>query len=259
MQVSGVVNTVKIEPERGVTTVDKIRSGVRQAALIVALSVGVAAAQVEAALIAPTNFDTLNLLPGELYSPTLLTDIMTIDMTAQGGSASIDIGDLESRVYLRNGTYIYEHQVTPQTLNPKEFNTGFGVTGFNRNALLGPVMRAGWSYSDAIAAGVVGSPSSAFSIILEGDGTIDWNVKTTQLLAGFWASGAKQVPISFFFESTVAPGQNRYNMLNSHVGFADSYAPTPVPEPASLVLLGSGLVGMWVARRRRQAGGPDAS
>lgn len=257
MQVPGDVNAVKIEPERGVTTVDKIRSGIRQAVLVVALSLGVAADPVEALLIAPTNFDTLVL--GELYSPTIISDIMTIDMTAQGGSASIDIGDLESRVYLNNGTYIYEHQVTPQTLNPKEFNTGFSVVGFNRNALLGPVQRAGWSFSDAIAAGVSGSPASAFSIILEGDGTIDWNVKTTQLLAGFWASGDKQVPISFFFESTVAPGEGRYNMLNSHVGFADSYAPTPVPEPASLVLLGSGLVGVWVARRRRQAGGPNAS
>ena len=252
MQVAGAMNALTSEPEWGVTTVDKIRAAVRQAALIVALSVGVAVAPVEALLIAPTNFDTL--VKGELYSPTITTDIMTIDMTAQGGEPSIDIGDLESRVYLNNGVYIYEHRVTPQTLNPKEFNTGFGVAGF-----VAGVHKVGFSYSDAILAGVSGSPASAFSIILEGDGTIDWNVKTTQLLAGFWGSGDKQVPISFFFESSLAPGIGTYNMLNSHVGFADSYAPTAVPEPTSLVLLGSGLVGMWAARRRRQAGGLSAS
>jgi hypothetical protein len=124
-------------------------------------------------------------------------------------------------VWLREGTYTYELVVTPQGI-PGEFNTAFSVLGFD------PAAHAvGYSFSDAAAAGAVNA-GSAFSIILEDDGTIDWGVRTLELISGFW-SGSQ--PIRIFFQSSLPPGLGLYNLSASNVGSTMNYAPVPAPEP----------------------------
>ena len=65
-------------------------------------------------------------------------------------------------------------------------------------------------------------------------------------------------PIQFFFVSTLPPRLRNYNLLSANVlqpnplefGAAEGVA--PVPEPGSIALFGSGLVGLIAAMRRRR-------
>lgn len=227
------------------------------AGLLVSVATGAATPADALSLVTPTDYDGVAL--GTLVRDSWTTQLMTIDLSGQGGPASEDIGDLTGRVFqnVAGTAYIYEMTVLPQTNNPREFNTSFSVPGFSVAA----GHRAGWSFMDAVAAGGLdptGTPppgSRVFSILFEDDGTIDFQMRTAEILNGTWGSGARQVPLTFFFESPAAPGISNYNVQNSHVAYAENWAPgapaAPVPEPASLVLLGSGLVGLGVWARRK--------
>jgi hypothetical protein len=159
-------------------------------------------------------------------------------------SAVGDIGDLSSAVYDEGGgVFRYELEVTPGIDNISEFNAGYNVLGF-----LGPVAgAAGFSFSQAVAAGL--APPPGFNQFLDSDGSIDW-----ETLGGGdpWDTGET---ITFFFRSTFPPGVNKYNLINVDAGPATAAA--PVPEPASLILLGSGLAGLGFWARRRFKKGMD--
>lgn len=182
------------------------------------LAMGAGPTQAGAAMLTPNDFDTLVL--GTQVAPDLTTEFMTPDLSSQEGRASMAIGTLTGRVWSHNGTYTYELIVTPFTNNPLEFNTGFGVLGFDPTT-----HQAGYSFGDATAAGVWGRPASAFTIIVESDGTFDWNVRLRQLLLGFWSTGDRLVSMRFFIQSSLPPGLGVYNLAATGAGFTENYAP----------------------------------
>ena len=186
------------------------------AALLAALHLMGAAAQ--AALLTPTDLDALDL--GVQVMPERASDFLTPDLSGQGGPVSRSIGTLVATVWLKNGLYTYRLVVTPAESGVGQFSTQFNVDGFDPS-----VHKAGWSYSQAIQAGVVGSPSSAFVLIWsQHNGNamlLNWTVNPSQ--TGFWSN---RTPLTFFFQSPYGPQLSSYNFATSQGGSALNYGPS---------------------------------
>jgi PEP-CTERM motif len=150
------------------------------------------------------------------------------------------MGEIENNVYFDDitGLYTYVHSVTPALVN----NTLFSSHG----ALAGFTGVAGWSFSEA---GLVGGTGTSTDLTIDNiDGQLLWNIEEVLGSKGWWDMSE---PITFFFVSTKPPGLGDYNLSGVDVGTAQSYA--PVPEPGSIALLGSGIVGLYAAMRRRRS------
>jgi len=144
------------------------------------------------------------------------------------------VGSLSNEVLFNSttGEYTYTHAVTPAG-SGFLFNTEFAPPGFTNVA--------GWSFSSAAGAGGAGNDMD-FAI----DELFGRILFRPIFDAGrFWEAGET---ITFFYVSTKGPGMGQYGL--NGIGTASSFA--PVPEPGSIALLGSGLVGMYAAIRRRR-------
>ena len=127
--------------------------------------------------------------------------------------------------------------VTPSFINNiSELNTAFPLTDFTGTA--------GFSFSQSLAAGGAGTAAD-FEIEWESDLTMDW-----ETIFGNTDGWDSPEAITFFFVSTAPPKLGHYQIIDGRIGTATSFA--PVPEPGSIALLGSGLVGLYASVRRRR-------
>ena len=168
------------------------------------------------------------------------------------------MGEISSEVFLSSvfPLYTYVHTVTPGLDNNKSFTVQYRDDGF--------IHSAGFSFSDVLRA--AGSnpdeppvePSEAISIdVDEVNFRFTWAVKFTEptCCEPFSPGWDALEPITFFFMSSLPPGKLKaYNLVGRdgvETGTATSLA--PVPEPGSIALLGSGLMGLYAAVRRRRS------
>jgi hypothetical protein len=168
---------------------------------------------------------------GELFAGPL-DDDFTVAMPPP-----TTMGTITNNVYFDGTNYTYVHTVNPSLDNNQLLNTQFNINGFTGTA--------GWSFSDAFAAGGAGDDTD-FDI--SDFDQLSWK---SNIPPGFgWDAGES---ISFFFVSTRPPTIGDYNLIGLESGTAQSFQPSPVPEPGSIALLGSGLVGLYTAMRRRRS------
>ncbi len=179
----------------------------------------------------PVDLDVWLPGAGELFAGPL-DDDFTVAMPPPP-----TMGTIVNNVYFDGTQYTYVHTVTPSLNNNMLLNTQFNIAGFTGTA--------GWSFSDAAGAGGDGDDGD-FEIA-----DFDQLAWSSRIGPGFgWDANES---ISFFFVSTRPPTIGDYNLIGFESGTGQSFAPSPVPEPGSIALLGSGLVGLYTAMRRRRS------
>jgi hypothetical protein len=120
-------------------------------------------------------------------------------------------------------------------------NTQYDVAGYTGTA--------GWSFSDA---GAAGGSGTVMDFLFFDPGQLQF-VSLIGFFDGTFPGWDAGESIEFFFVSTRPPALGFYNLIGRESGTALSFAPAAIPEPGSIALLGSGLVGLYAAMRRRRS------
>jgi len=192
------------------------------------LVIGLLAARPASAI--PVDLDTWLPTAGELFAGPASDDFVVAEPEPP------TMGNLVSNVYFDGTQYTYVQTVTPSLNNNFLLDTAFPVAGYTGVA--------GWSFSDADAAGGAGN---VFDFMQFDGSQIGW---VSLIGLPFNLGWDANESISFFFVSTKPPTIGDYNLIGLESGTANGFA--PVPEPGTIAWLGSGLVGLYTARRRRR-------
>jgi hypothetical protein len=202
---------------------------VRKFTVLIGLTMSLLVAREASAIpVAATDLDAWLPGAGPLFAGPL-ADVFTV-----ADAPPPTMGTILNNVYYDGTQYTYVHTVNPSLNNNAFLNTAFDVSGFTGVA--------GWDFSQSDAVGGNG----AGDFFINYTGQLSWLALFGPALG--WDANE---PISFFFVSTRPPIIGDYNLIGLESGTAQSYA--PVPEPGSIALLGSGLVGVYAAVRRRRS------
>ena len=149
------------------------------------------------------------------------------------------MGEAVNTVYFDGSLNMYVHEVIPSLNDNFALTTGFDVAGYTGTA--------GWSFLDA---GAAGGSGTAMDFLFFDPGQLQF-VSLIGIFDGTFPGWDAGESIKFFFVSTRPPALGFYNLIGRESGTAVSFA--PIPEPGSIALLGSGLVGLYAAMRRRRS------
>ena len=221
------------------------RNGLMTVAGLVLLAAAALLAPRAAQAVAIGDFDTL-VLPS---APTLT--MATTFYQNLGGPSTTEIASGISSVYYDGSVYTYVLALTPAVTF--KVDTRISTSNFATDTLLA----AGWSSSQATLAGAGGLGGSAFTVTAGAN--LGWTVTAMARVAGLWDTNNKSDLVTFFYQTTLAPGLGNYNLAGSFYdtllrgsGNAAGYVPgaVTVREPVSLALLAVGVLGVGLMTRR---------
>jgi hypothetical protein len=218
--------------------------------------IGVAMSLMVARDASATNFGIITPVDLDLWADDIFLVRSHTDVFNVAQPPPLTSGAISTDVFFDGFVeYTYVHTVTPSLDGNILFKTEFNLFD-NQTPIRGFNTIAGWSFSDALRAGGTGTDSDFLVSDIDGinniTGQLNWlaSFSTPEQPNASW--GAFD-PIRFFFVSDLPPGEftRAYGLFSfSEHGTAQSLA--PIPEPGSIELLGSGLVGLYAAVRRRQ-------